>query len=219
MRPSTDDPGMEEPTPPAVMTYPAPERNKAPILEVLQRVLPVCGTVLEIASGTGQHIAHFAQALPEITWLPSDPEADHRGSIQTRTRVAGLTNVAPPLALDVRQRPWPVQPDAILCINMIHIAPWEAALALLAEAGKVLPVNGVLYLYGPYRRDGHDTSPSNADFDADLRRRNPEWGVRNLEDVQRHAANAGLVLQEIVAMPANNLSVIFRRPGFSLIAT
>jgi SAM-dependent methyltransferase len=198
---------------PAVMTYPAPERNKAPILEVLQRVLPARGTVLEVASGTGQHIVHFAQALPDITWLPSDPEADHRGSILARTTAAGLTNVAPPLTLDVRQRPWPVQADAILCINMIHIAPWEAALALLSEAGRLLPANGVLYLYGPYRRDGRDTAPSNADFDADLRRRNPEWGVRNLEDVQRHAADAGLALQEVVAMPANNLSVIFRRSG------
>lgn len=203
--------GMERSTPAAVMTYPAPERNKGPILEVLQRVLPRRGTVLEIASGTGQHIVHFAQALPEISWLPSDPEADHRGSIQTRTAAAGLANVAPPLALDVRQRPWPVQvADAIVCINMIHIAPWEATLALLSEAGRVLPPNGVLYLYGPYRREGRDTALSNADFDADLRRRDPEWGVRNLEDVQRRAADAGLVLQEVVAMPANNFSVVFR---------
>ncbi len=200
--------------PPAAMTYPAPERNKAPILGILQRVLPARGRVLEIASGTGQHIVHFAQGLPEITWLPSDPEADHRGSILARTRLAGLANVAPPLALDVRQRPWPVQAiDAILCINMIHIAPWEAALALLAEAGRLLPASGVLYLYGPYRRDGRDTAPSNAAFDADLRQRNPEWGVRDLEAVQRHAGAAGLALQEIVEMPANNLSVIFRRPA------
>jgi SAM-dependent methyltransferase len=197
-------------TPAAVMTYPAPERNKGPILEVLQRVLPRRGTVLEIASGTGQHIVHFAQALPETSWQPSDPEADHRASILARTVAAGLTNVAPPLTLDVRQRPWPAQADAILCINMIHIAPWDAALALLSEAGRLLPANGVLYLYGPYRRDGRDTAPSNADFDADLRRRNPEWGVRDLQDVQHHAADAGLVLQEVVAMPANNLSVIFR---------
>ena len=195
-----------------MLTYDAPERNKAPILAVLERALPATGHVLEVASGTGQHIVHFAQALPEISWLPSDPEPDHRGSIQTRTAAAGLTNVAPPLALDVRKRPWPVQAaDAIVCINMIHIAPWEATLALLSEAGRLLPANGVLYLYGPYRRDGRDTAPSNADFDADLRRRNPEWGVRNLEDVQREAADAGLKLQEVVAMPANNLSVIFRR--------
>jgi len=202
---------MEKSTPPAAMTYPAPERNKAPILEVLRRVLPERGTVLEVASGTGQHIVHFARELPDISWLPSDPEEDHRGSILARTAASGLGNIAPPLALDVRQRPWPVRPDAIVCINMIHIAPWEAALALLSESGRLLSANGVLYLYGPYRRDGHDTAPSNAAFDADLRTRNSEWGMRNLEDVQRHAAEAELVLQEVVAMPANNLSVIFRR--------
>lgn len=202
---------MEQSMPPAVMTYPAPERNKGPILEVLQRVLPARGTVLEIASGTGQHIVHFAQALPAITWLPSDPEPDHRASIVARTVAAGLTNIAPPLALDVRQRPWPVQADAIVCINMLHIATWEAGQALLSGAGRLLPANGVLYLYGPYRREGRDTAPSNADFDADLRRRNPEWGVRNLEDVQQYAAGAGLALQEVVPMPANNFSVVFRR--------
>jgi SAM-dependent methyltransferase len=203
---------MEDPISSAVMTYPAPERNKGPILEILQRILPARGRVLEIASGTGQHIVHFAQGLPEVTWLPSDPEPDHRASIQARAAAAGLGNVAPPLELDVRQRPWPVQAiDAILCINMIHIAPWEATLALLAEAGRLLPADGLLYLYGPYRRDGRDTAPSNAAFDADLRRRNPEWGVRELEEVQRHAEVAHLSLQETVAMPANNLSVVFRR--------
>ena len=195
-----------------VMTYPAPERNKAPILEILRRVLPARGRVLEIASGTGQHIVHFAQGLPGISWLPSDPEPEHRNSIVARTEAASLGNVAPPLTLDVRQRPWPVQDvDAMLCINMIHIAPWEAALALLAEAGKLLPAGGLLYLYGPYRRDGLHTAESNAAFDADLRRRNPEWGVRNLQDVEREANAAGLLLLEVIAMPANNLSVIFRR--------
>lgn len=195
-----------------VLTYPAPERNKAPILEVLRRVLPARGMVLEIASGTGQHIVHFAGSLPGIHWQPSDPEERHRRSILARA--AGLTNIASPLPLDVRARPWPVQSvDAILCINMIHIAPWEAALALFAEAGRLLPAGGVLYLYGPYRRHGLDTAPSNAEFDADLRRRDPEWGVRNLEDVELAAAASGLLLQEIVSMPANNLSVIFRRMG------
>ncbi len=194
------------------MTYPAPERNKTPILEVLRRVLPTRGTVLEIASGTGQHIVHFAAALPDITWQPSDPEPDHRGSIAARVAAAGIGNVSQPLAIDVRDLPWPLQGvDAVLCINMIHIAPWDAALALLSEAGRLLPVGGVLYLYGPYRRGGRDTAQSNAEFDADLRRRNPEWGVRDLEEVQREAAGSGLVLQEIVDMPANNLSVVFRR--------
>jgi SAM-dependent methyltransferase len=199
-----------------VLTYPAPERNKAPILEVLQRVLPAQGTVLEVASGTGQHIVHFATHLPGLTWLPSDPEADHRDSIRARVEQAGLANVAPTLALDVLDQPWPVSSfDAIVCINMIHIAPWETALALLAEAGRLLPAEGVLFLYGPFRRDGKDTAPSNTAFDADLRRRNPQWGVRNLEDVLHHASVGGLALREVVEMPANNLSVIFRRAGQS----
>jgi SAM-dependent methyltransferase len=203
---------MEESMPSPAMTYPAPERNKAPILEVLQRVLPTQGRVLEVASGTGQHIVHFASGMPAISWLPSDPEVEHRNSILARANAAGLTNVAAPVSLDVRHRPWPVESvDAILCINMIHIAPWEAALALLAEAGRLLPAGGVLYLYGPYRRDGRDTAPSNAAFDADLRRRNPQWGVRNLEDVEREAGACSLLLQQIVAMPANNLSLVFHR--------
>ncbi|HUG73816.1 MAG TPA: DUF938 domain-containing protein [Steroidobacteraceae bacterium] len=203
MNGSTDSP---------VLTYPAPERNKAPILEVLQRVLPPRATVLEVASGTGQHIVHFAQGLPEVAWLPSDPELQHRNSIQARVAASGLANVAAPLALDVLDRPWPVgKLDAIVCINMIHISPWQATLALLQEAGDLLPVRGALYLYGPYRREGRHTAPSNEAFDADLRRRNPEWGVRNLEDVQRHAGEAGLVLREVATMPANNLSVVFGR--------
>jgi SAM-dependent methyltransferase len=196
----------------AVLAYPAPERNKAPILDVLRRVLPAQGKVLEVASGTGQHIVHFAQGLPELAWLPSDPEVAHRDSIQARTTASGCANIAPPLNLDVLDRPWPVgKVDAILCINMIHIAPWPATLALLQEAGAVLEPKGVLYLYGPYRRAGHPTAPSNEDFDADLRRRNPEWGLRSLEDVQREAARAGFALQEVVEMPANNLSVVLAR--------
>jgi cyclopropane fatty-acyl-phospholipid synthase-like methyltransferase len=193
------------------MTYPAPERNKAPILEVLQRVLPVRGTVLEVASGTGQHMVHFAASLPALRWLPSDPEEPHRRSIEARVALAGVTNVAAPLALDVLDRPWPVRGvDAIVCINMIHIAPWEATLALLSEAGRLLPDDGVLFLYGPYRRGGQDTAPSNAAFDADLRRRNPLWGVRNLEDVHQQAHLEGMELREVVEMPANNLGLVFR---------
>ncbi len=197
-----------------VLTYPATERNKAPILDVLRRVLPARGTVLEVASGTGQHVVHFAGNLPDLNWQPSDPEEGHRASIRARVAAAGLTNVAAPLRLDVLDRPWPVQAiDAIVCINMIHIAPWAAALALLQEAGNLLPGGGVLYLYGPYRRNDQDTAPSNAAFDADLRQRNAAWGVRNLEDVLREAAAVGLELQEIVEMPANNLSVVLRRPA------
>jgi cyclopropane fatty-acyl-phospholipid synthase-like methyltransferase len=204
--------GSKTDSAPQVLTYPAPERNKAPILDVLRRVLPAHGTVLEVASGTGQHVVHFARNLPDLQWQPSDMEEDHRNSIRARVAEAGLANVAPAIALDVLDRPWPVRDiDAIVCINMIHIAPWSAALALLQEARSLLPANGVLLLYGPYRRHGRHTAPSNADFDADLRRRNPEWGVRDLEDVQRHASDAGLALEQVVEMPANNLSVVFRR--------
>ena len=195
-----------------VLTYPAPERNKDPILAVLRRVLPSGGRVLEIASGTGQHVLHFAAALPTITWLPSDPEQAHRSSIQLRIDASGLGNIEPPLALDVLLRPWPIRSAAaVICINMVHIAPWEATLALLHEAAGLLPADGLLYLYGPYRRDGRHTAPSNEAFDADLRQRNAAWGVRNLEDVQRHAEDHGLKMDEVIAMPANNLSVILRR--------
>jgi SAM-dependent methyltransferase len=195
-----------------VETYPASDRNKAPILEVLRRVLPARGTVLEVASGTGQHVIHFAEALPGLRWQPTEPDAALRASILERIEASGLTNVAPPAPLDVRRRPWPVEsPDAILCINMIHIAPWDAALALLAEAGALLGEGGLLYLYGPYRRGGQHTAPSNAEFDAGLRQRNPAWGVRDLEEVVRQAGESRLALREVVAMPANNLSVIFAR--------
>lgn len=196
----------------AVMTYPAPERNKEPILEVLRRVLPASGLVLEVASGTGQHVVHFAAALPRLMWQPSDPEQPHRDSILARARAAALPNIAPPLPLDVCAKPWPLQQaDAVVCINMIHIAPWEVTRALLQEAGRLLAPGGVLYLYGPYRREGRHTADSNAAFDADLQRRDPRWGVRNLEDVVGEAMQAGLVLEQVVAMPANNLSVVFRR--------
>jgi SAM-dependent methyltransferase len=183
---------------------------------VLQRVLPVRGRVLEVASGTGQHVVHFARAMPGLTWLPSDPEAPHREAIQARIAAAGLGNIASPLRLDVLELPWPIgRADAVVCINMIHIAPWEAALSLLREAAVLLPEQGVLYLYGPYRRDGVHTAESNAAFDADLRRRDPAWGVRNLEDVAEAAGANGLVLEQTVEMPANNLSLVFCRrvPG------
>ena len=195
-----------------MLTYPAPERNKDPILDVLRRVLPAQGSVLEVASGTGQHIIHFASALPHLRWQPSDPEAAHRESIQARTHAASLPNVAPPLALDVGDRPWPVDgPQAVVCINMIHIAPWPAGLALLEESARLLSPGGLLYLYGPFRRLGVPTAASNEAFDEDLRRRNPEWGLRNLEEVQQHASACGLELGEVVQMPANNLSLVFRR--------
>ena len=198
---------------------PAAERNKGPILDVLRRalphaglVLPHGGLVLEIASGTGQHVAHFAAHLPGLIWQPSDPNTACHASINAWVRDAGLANVRPALALDVTQEPWPVdRADAIVCINMIHISPWAATEALMQGAERLLPPGGVLCLYGPYKRGGQHTAPSNAEFDASLQARNPAWGVRNLEDVLDLAAHHGLDLVEVVEMPANNLSVILRR--------
>lgn len=191
---------------------PAAERNRGPILDVLRRVLPERGLVLEIASGTGQHVAHFAANLPGLEWQPSDPNAECHASINGWVRAAGLANVRPPLTLDAAREPWPVNAaDAIVCINMVHISPWAATKGLMLGAGKRLPPGGVLYLYGPYKYGGAHTAPSNAEFDESLRARNPDWGVRNLEDVVALAADHGLEFVETVEMPANNLSVILRR--------
>lgn len=188
----------------------AAERNSAPILDVLRRVLPARGRVLEIASGTGQHVAHFARALPGLEWQPSDPDPESRESV--RAWVEGLTNVRAPVELDVLKRPWPVaRADAVVCINMIHISPWAAAQALVSGAGSLLGPGGVLFLYGPYRRFGKHTSASNAAFDASLRASDPAWGVRDLEAVAEIAAAAGFGLEEVVQMPANNLSVVLRK--------
>jgi SAM-dependent methyltransferase len=154
--------------------WPAAERNKDAILDVLRRVLPKNGLVLEIASGTGQHVSHFAAALPALEWQPSEPDAEMHASISAWIEAEGLKNVRPPIALDVGTHPWPVErADAIVCCNMIHIAPWQATLDLMQGAGQVLGPGGVLFLYGPYRRFGAHTAPSNEAFDADLRSRNP----------------------------------------------
>ena len=191
---------------------PAAERNRGPILDVLRRVLPARGTVLEIASGTGQHVAHFAAALPALTWQPSDRDDADFASIVAWCRHAGASNALPPVVLDVTHEPWPVaRLDAIYNANMIHISPWQTCLGLLRGAGQHLAADGVLVLYGPYKLGGTHTAPSNAAFDADLRARDPSWGVRDLEAVGEVAAEHGLALHERVAMPANNLAVIFRR--------
>ncbi len=191
---------------------PAAERNKGPILEVLKRFLPGHGLVLEIASGTGQHVMHFATALPELTWQPTDLNAEHLTSISAWIRHSGLGNVRTPFELDVGADPWPVErAEAVLCFNMIHIAPWAATRQLIEGAARVLAPGGVLFLYGPYRRFGAHTAPSNEAFDADLRMRNPEWGLRDMEEVVALAERNGLSLVEIMPMPANNFSVVFRR--------
>jgi len=187
-------------------------RNTAPILGVLERVLPSRGRVLEIASGSGQHVVAFARAFPALQWQPSDMDADLRRSVELHTAEAALTNIAPPLALDVMAQPWPIDTaDALICINMIHVAPWPATNALFAGASRLLARDGAVVLYGPYMRNGRHTAPSNADFDASLRTRDSNWGLRDMDDVVAVARGHGFVLTEVVPMPANNFSLVFRR--------
>lgn len=191
---------------------PAAERNKDAILAVLRNVLPAQGHVLEIASGTGQHVAHFAQSLPGLTFQPSDADDRLFSSIAAWADAAGLANVRKPLALDVIEGPWPdTRVDAVLCFNMIHISPWAATPALMRGAASVLGEGAPLVLYGPYRRADRPTAPSNLAFDADLKARNPAWGLRALEDVAAEAEAAGLSLDDVIEMPANNLIVVFRK--------
>jgi cyclopropane fatty-acyl-phospholipid synthase-like methyltransferase len=190
---------------------PATLRNRDAILAVLRRHLPAAGLLLEVASGTGEHAVHVAAALPGITVQPSDPDAGARASIDAHAAASGLPNLRAALALDVAGD-WPIaQADAALCCNMIHIAPWEATPALLAGAARVLPPGAPLLLYGPFRQGGRHTAPSNAAFDDSLRARDPRWGVRDLEAVIEAAA--GFDLATIEAMPANNLTAVFRRRG------
>ena len=190
----------------------ATDRNREAILEVLRRVLPSAGLVLEIASGTGQHVAFFARALPALRWQPSDPSSAHLQSIRAWASAFGTDNVTAPLALDVETWPWPVtHADAILNINMIHIAPWSATEALFRGAARLLSLHGVLFLYGPFKRDGQHTAESNQRFDEQLRGEDPRWGVRDVGDVRAIAAEAGFLSPEIIPMPANNLSLVFRR--------
>jgi SAM-dependent methyltransferase len=191
---------------------PSAARNRDPILAVLRAALPASGLVLEIASGTGEHIAHFARALPGLDWQPSDCDESLFASIVAHGVDLADGNFLPPMRLDAAATDWPVtRVDAIVCINMIHIAPWYACEGLMRGAGRVLPPGGVLFLYGPYRLDGRQTAESNAAFDQSLRTRNPDWGVRDLADVTRLAADHKLVLTSAVAMPANNLCVVFRK--------
>lgn len=191
---------------------PATARNRDPILAVLRLVLPRAGRVLEVASGTGEHVVFFAQALPDVVWQPSDPDLVSRRSTAAWVAAEGVRNVLPPLDLDASAPAWPVEEaDAVLCVNMIHIAPWEAALGLLAGSGRVLPVEGPLILYGPFMRGGRHTAPSNESFDRWLRAHDPRWGVRDLDAVAVAAEREGLRLDDVVEMPANNLIVIFRR--------
>ena len=194
---------------------PAAERNAGPILAVLGRHLPSAGTILEIGSGTGQHVAAFATAHPELSWQPSDPDPAARASIAAWSAAAALANVRAPLDVDVTAENWPDALDGplqgLVCINLLHIAPWAACTGLMAGAGALLERGAPLYLYGPFKQGGRHTAPSNDQFDRYLRLCDPAWGVRDLETVVECAAHHGLDLLGQEPMPANNLSVTLRR--------
>jgi hypothetical protein len=193
------------------LDYPATRRNREPILEVLREVLPATGTVLEVASGSGQHVAFFAEALSDtLRWQPTDLDEAVFPSIAAWTE--HLPNVAVPARLDATTNTWPLEAcDAVICANMIHIAPWEACLGLLDGVSRRLRVGGPLCLYGPFKREFSHTAPSNEAFDRSLKARDPSWGVRDLEFVEKEAKSRGLDLDRVFEMPANNLTVVFRR--------
>jgi SAM-dependent methyltransferase len=191
---------------------PATQRNREPILEALRGVLPESGTVLEIASGSGEHAVFFAGHFGDLSWQPSDPDEAARKSIAAWTQSESVANVLPPLDLDVLREDWPVEAaDAILCVNMIHISPWAATEGLMRGAGRVLGPGAPLILYGPFKRGDRPLEPGNAAFDERLREEDPEWGLRELDDVAACAGANGFDLEEVVEMPANNLTVIFRK--------
>jgi SAM-dependent methyltransferase len=191
---------------------PSAGRNREAILAVLEGVLPPSGLVLEIASGSGEHAVHFARALPGLTFQPSDPSPEALASIAAWAQGSGLGNVRPPLLVDAAAPDWPIEAaEAILCINMIHIAPWAAAQGLFRQAGRLLSPGRPLYLYGPYRRPGRPLEPGNAAFDESLRSRDPAWGLRDLDAVAALGAANGFGPPEVVEMPANNLSLVFRK--------
>jgi len=189
---------------------PATRRNREAIAEVLMNALPIKGLVLEVASGTGEHCAHFAREFPCQTWQPSDPDPEARESIAAWAQ--GLSNIRPPLDLDAAAPDWPIErADAIVCINMVHVSPWETTLGLFAGAARVLAKGAPLVLYGAYRRGDAPTAPSNEAFDTLLKAHDERWGLRRLEDVRAEAEKAGFAFERLVEMPANNLALVFRR--------
>ena len=204
---------MSSSPPPGARVSPSTARNRDPILQVLAPRLPTAGLVLEIAAGAGEHAAHMALALPDLSWRPTDPDPEALASIAAWRDQAGLPNLLPPLRLDAAEPDsWPVsRADAVVNINMIHISPWAAAEGLMTGAGRVLASGGMLFVYGPYFEAGVETAPNNLDFDASLRGRNPAWGLRRLDEVTALAAGQGLVLEDRISMPANNLALVFRR--------
>lgn len=191
---------------------PAAARNRGPILDVLGPLLPESGLVLEVASGTGEHVVHFARARPGLVWQPSDPSPEARESIAAWLAAEGLENARAPLDLDAAAETWPaLHFDTAVCINMLHISPWAATEGLMRGTGTCLAPGGLLYIYGPFRRADAPTAPSNEAFDADLKARDARWGLRMLEDVRAEAEANGLGFEGVADMPANNLSLIFRK--------
>ena len=187
-------------------------RNAEPIAEVLREILPERGLAVEVASGTGEHVLHFARSFPQLDWQPSDPDPAALASIEAWRIAAGSANLLPPVALDARAPDWPIAAaDALLCINMVHISPWAATVGLMRGAGRLLAPGAPLYLYGAYRQAEVATAPSNLAFDLSLKARDPDWGLRDLEDVVAEAETNNLRLDRVVPMPANNLSVVFRK--------
>ena len=204
---------MSDPPPPNARVSPATGRNRDPILGVLRPRLPASGLVLEVAAGAGEHAVHFAAAFAALQWQPTDADAEALASIAAWRQQAGLGNLLPPLHLDAaRPDAWPVKSaDAIVAINMVHISPWSATTGLMAGAARALPSGGGVFLYGPFVESGVPTAPSNVEFDQSLRRRNPEWGIRRVDDLAALSARHGLRLSERIAMPANNLVLVFRK--------
>lgn len=197
---------------------PSSQRNGRYILDVLKKVLPKEGTVLEIASGTGEHAAFFAPEFSHLTWQPSDPADDKIESIKAWIAIIPSPNLLPPIAIDAASDQWPVENQkvtppitAIVCINMIHVSPWAAGQGLIAAAGRILKKGGVLYFYGAYMIDGHHTAPSNVEFDKMIRKTDSRWGLRDIRDVEKEANKQGLILKDVIPMPANNFSVVFEK--------
>ena len=196
---------------------PATSRNRAPILKVLREHLPQLGTILEIASGTGEHISYFARAMPHLNWQPTDIDTGAILSTAAYCKDASLANLALPKRLDVMSSNWPyTQLAGVLCINMIHIAPWSCSAGLISGAAQVLEGNGPLVLYGPFKRNGIHTAPTNETFDRMLQSKNPEWGVRDIEAVEAIARDAGFDESTAIEMPSNNCCLILRRDIYGL---
>ncbi|WP_247713095.1 DUF938 domain-containing protein [Qipengyuania polymorpha] len=193
-------------------TAPAAARNSAPIAEILAQELPASGTVLEVASGTGEHAVFMARRFPDIVWQPTDPDTEALGSIAGWAEEARLENLMPPLQLDARSSDWPIgSADAVVCINMVHISPWAAAEGLFAGGARLLDKGAPLILYGPYFEDNVETAPTNLAFDESLKARNPDWGIRNIAAMDELAARTGFSRTARYEMPANNLTLVYRR--------